>query len=119
MRRSRLLDAGKDTIWVYPEVKVRDSRNNLIKVPATEPVEVRATTTQDRSAIAELPGQIDLTAVKCVARDAPVGSWARVVYDDREWDLASPPRFSPGMSKSTRFVSFTLRSRPTGKVPGA
>ena len=98
---------------------MRDNRNNLIKVPATEPVEVRATTTRDRSAIAELPGQIDLTVVKCVTRTAPIGSWARVVYDDREWDVVEPPRFSPGMSRATRFVSFTLRSRPTGKVAGA
>ena len=112
MRRSRLLDAGQSIIYVYPEVKMRDSRNNLVKVPSDTPVKVHATTTFDRSSIAELPGQIDLSVVKCVTRDAPVGSWARVVYDNQEWDLAAPPRFSPGMSKNTRFVSFTLRSRP-------
>lgn len=112
MRRSRLLDAGSDIIYIYPEVKMRDSRNNLVKVPATEPIKVRATTSYERSSIAELPGQIDLSVVKCVTRSAPVGSWARVVYDNREWDLAAPPRFSPGMSKATAFVSFTLRSRP-------
>jgi hypothetical protein len=120
VKRSRLLDAGQDTIYVYPEVKMRDSRNNLVKVPADTPIKIRATTSYDRSSIAELPGQIDVSVVKCVARDAPVGSWARVVYDNREWDLASPPRFSPGMSKTTRFVSFTLRSRPgTVATPSA
>lgn len=112
MKRSRLLDAGQSIIYVYPEVKMRDSRNNLVKVPSDTPVKVHATTTFDRSSIAELPGQIDLSVIKCVTRDAPVGSWARVVFDDQEWDLAAPPRFSPGMSKNTRFVSFTLRSRP-------
>lgn len=112
MRRSRLLDAGTDVILVYPEVKMRDSRNNLVKIPSTVPVRVRATTSFDRSSIAELPGQVDLSVVKCVARDAPVGSWARIEYDGREWDLAAPPRYSPGMSKATRFVSFTIRSRP-------
>jgi hypothetical protein len=116
MRRSRLLDAGSDIIWVYPEVKMRDSRNNLVKVPSETPVKMRATTTFDRSSIAELPGQVDVEVIKCVTRDAPVASWARIVYNDREWDLAAPPRFSPGMSKATRFVSFTLRSRP-GHVP--
>lgn len=116
MKRSRLLDAGQDTIWVYPEVKQRDSRNNLVKVPATEPVRVRATTTYDRSSVAELPGQIDVSVLKCVTRDAPVGTWARIVYNGQEWDLAEPARFSPGVSKATRFVSFKLRSRP-GKVP--
>jgi hypothetical protein len=112
VRRSRLLDAGSDTIWVYPEVKMRDSRNNLVKIPSEVPVKVRATTSYDRSSIAELPGQIDVSVLKCVTRDAPVGSWSRVVYDNREWDLVSPPRRSPGMSKTTRYVHFTIRSRP-------
>lgn len=112
MRRSRLLDAGTSTIWVYPEVAMRDSRNNLVKIPSDTPVKLQATTSYDRSSIAELPGQIDVSVIKCVTRDAPVGSWARVIYDGREWDLAAPPRFSPGMSRATRFVSFTLRSRP-------
>lgn len=112
MRRSRLLDAGTSTIYVYPEVQQRDSRNNLVKVPSDTPIKLHATTTLDRSSIAELPGQIDVSVIKCVTRDAPVGAWARVIYDGREWDLAAPPRFSPGMSKATQFVSFTLRSRP-------
>lgn len=119
MRRSLLLDAGRDVILVYPEVKMRDSRGNLVKIPATTPVEVRATTSVDRSSIAELPGQIEVEVLRCVTRDAPVGSWARVVYNNKEWDLVSPPRFSPGRSKATKFVSFTLRSRPTGKEAGA
>ena len=118
MRRSRLLDAGTDIILVYPEVKMRDSRGNLVKVPSDKAVTVRATTSFDRSSMAELPGQVDLSVIKCVTRDAPVGSWARIEYDGREWDLASPPRFSPGMSKSTAFVSFTIRSRP-GNTAGA
>lgn len=112
MKRSRLLDSGADIIWVYPEVNMRDSRNNLVKVPSDTPIKVHATTTADRSSIAELPGQVDMSIIKCVTRDAPVGSWARIIYAGKEWDLASPPRYSPGMSKATRFVSFTLRSRP-------
>jgi len=115
MLRSRLLDAGTSIIYVYPEVAARDSRNNLVKVPSETPIEVRATTTADRSSTAELPGQIEVSVIKCMTRDAPVGAWARVVHEGREWDLASPPRFSPGRSKATRFVSFTLRSRPVGK----
>lgn len=119
MRRSILLDRGSDVILVYPEVAMRDNRNNLVKIPSDTPVEVRATTSIDRSSTAELPGQIEVSVVRCVTRDAPVGAWARVVYDGKEWDLAAPPRFSPGRSKATRFVSFTLRSRPVGKIPGA
>lgn len=116
MRRSRLLDAGSDVILVYPEVSMRDSRNNLVKVPSDTPVTVRATTSMDRSSIAELPGQVEISVIRCVTRDAPVGSWARVEYAGKEWDLAAPPRWSPGMSKATRYVSFTLRSRPGDTV---
>lgn len=99
---------------------MRDSRNNLVTVPSDVPVKVHATTTADRSSVAELPGQVALSIIKCFTRDVPVGTWSRVVYDGREWDVAIPPRFSPGVSKATKFVTFTLRSRPGLAVdPGA
>jgi len=112
MLRSRLLDAGKDIIYVYPETKVTDRRGNIIRLPSETPVKVYATSSPDRSSIAELPGQIEVEIIKFVAREAPIASWARVVFDGREWDLASPPRHTAGVSKTTAHVSFTLRSRP-------
>jgi hypothetical protein len=66
---------------------------------------------RDRNASAELPGQVDVKIIRCVARDAPVGSWVRVVFAGEEWDLAAPPHFGAGVSKATRNVTFTIRSR--------
>ena len=109
--KSKLLDRGSSIIYVYPEVEVVNARGDTIQVPADVPVPVRVSTSKDRNATAELPGQVDVKIIRCVARDAPVGAWARVVYDGEEWDIAAPPHFSEGVSKATRNVTFTIRSR--------
>lgn len=111
MPRSALLDRGTEFVDIYPEETVVNSRGTPVKVPSRTAVRVRVTTTEDRSQVAELSGQIDTQVIKCHARSAPVGTWARVVYQGREWDLAEPPRFSAGVSKATRHVEFLLRSR--------
>lgn len=96
---------------IYPEVRVIDSRGNHITVPADTPVKIRVTTAEDRSSDAELPGQVSVKVVRVLTRSAPVGSWARVVYNGEEWDLATPPRWVKGVSKATTHVEFNLRSR--------
>jgi len=111
MHRSRLLDRGLGVVWVYPEVVVYNSRGVPQKRPADTPVKVRITKMEDRSSTAELPGQVTSKVVKITARQAPVGAWAKVVYEGEEWDVAVPPYFTPGVSKSTAHVEFTLRSR--------
>lgn len=109
--RSRLLDRGRAIVEVYPEVTVINDRGTPVKMPATTPVRVRATVTEDRSSSAELPGQVEVKVVKFTARSAPVGSWAKVMYRGEEWDVAIPPHFSVGPSRATDHVEFTLRSR--------
>ncbi|WP_024816965.1 hypothetical protein [Arthrobacter sp. 31Y] len=111
--RSRLLDAGAEVVLVYPEVVEVNRRGDPLRVPSDTPVRVRVTTSVDRSSDAELPGQVSSKVVKCLARSAPVGSWARVVYAGEDWDVAYPPRLSPGVSRATRHVEFGLRSRNT------
>lgn len=111
MRRNRFLDEGKELILVYPEVTKVNKRGEKITMPADTPVQVWVTTTADRGWDAELAGQVEVTVVKCFARDAPVGSWARIVYNGEEWDLAMPPRFTPGVTKATRHVEFRIRAR--------
>lgn len=115
---SRLLDRGNDVMDVYPEVETYNSRGEKMKRPSETPVRVRFTSSEDRSSKAELPGQVSIRVVKGIARKAPVGQWARVVYDGEEWDIASPPRFTPGMSRSLRHVEFTIRSRNGAKAVG-
>lgn len=111
MPRSALLDRGREFVDIYPETIVVNSRGTPVKVPAKTPVRVRVTTTADRSQVAELSGQIDTQVIKCHARTAPLGSWARVVYNGEEYDLAEPPRFVEGVSRATRHVEFLIRSR--------
>ena len=111
MRTSILLDRGRATLDVYPEVTVTNKRGDHIKVPSETPVKVRVSMSRDQNQAAELPGQVDVKVIKCVAREAPVGTWARVVYLGEEWDLAAPPYHGIGVSKQTTSVSFILRSR--------
>lgn len=113
---SRIIDKGNDVMDVYPEVETYNSRGEKMKRPADTPVRVRFTSSEDRSSKAELPGQVAIKVVRGIARDAPVGQWARVVYSGEEWDIASPPRFTPGMSRALRHVEFTLRSRNGAKA---
>lgn len=100
---------------VYPEVEVTNRRSEVIKQPAKEPVPIRVTTFLDSAAVAELPGQIDIEILKCISRDAPLGTWSRVEYRGRDWDIAAPPRVSAGgASRATRHIVFSIRSRPHG-----
>jgi hypothetical protein len=109
--RSRLLDKGRELMLVYPEVEVFNNRGDLVRIPATAPVEVWVTTSQQRQGDAEIPGQVSIKSMRCITRTAPVGSWARIVFQGEEWDLATPPRFTPGLSKATQHVEFIIRSR--------
>lgn len=111
MARSALLDRGREFVDIYPEVVVVNDRGTPVKMPSKTPVRVRVTTTKDRSQIAELSGQIDTDIIKCSTRSAPLGSWVRIVMNGEEYDLAEPPRFAPGVSRASKHVEFTIRSR--------
>ena len=111
MARSRLLDKGRERMLIYPEVLVTNARGDTVRIPATTPVEIWVTSSGQRQGDAEIPGQVSIKSMRCITRDAPVGSWARIVFRGEEWDLAVPPRFSPGISKATTHVEFIIRSR--------
>lgn len=111
MARSRLLDAGTEIILVYPSEYATNARGDVLQRPSETPVRVRATTSAQRQGDAELPGQVSMKTIRCIARSAPVGSWARVEYQGEEWDLVGPPRFTPGVSRATTHCEFIIRSR--------
>lgn len=111
MGRSRLLDAGRETMLIYPEILTTNARGDEVRVPSETPVEIRVTTSSQRQGDAELPGQVSIKAMRCITREAPVGSWARIIFRGEEWDLAAPPRFTPGVSRNTQHVEFIIRSR--------
>lgn len=109
--RSRLLDRGSETLTVYTEEWVHDSLGNRVKRPSGVGIDIRVTSSEDRSADAELPGQVSNKVIRIMARQVPIGSWSRVIFNGEEWDLASPPRFTPGATKRLRHIEFTIRSR--------
>lgn len=111
MRRSRLLDRGREVMWIYPQVEVIDSRGMRNLVASPDPVKIYVTTKEGRSSDAELPGNVSAKVVEVFTRSAPVGSWAKVYYAGEYWDVAAPPRFIAGMSKATAGVMFSIRSR--------
>ena len=116
--KSLLLDRGQAILEIYPEVTMTNSRGDLVKMPGLVPIKVRASISRDRNASAELPGQVDIKIMRVLARTAPTGAWSRIVYDGEEWDLASPPHFGVGVSRATRSVSFTIRSRNDAAADG-
>ena len=111
MARSVLLDKGRSKMLIYPEVIKTNARGDQVKVPADTPVEIWVTTSAQRQGDAEIAGQVSIKSMRCITRSAPVGSWARIVFEGEEWDLATPPRFTPGLSKATQHVEFIIRSR--------
>jgi len=111
MARSAILDRGRERMLIYPEVHVVNARGDSLRVPATTPVEIRVVVTAQRQGDSEMAGQVSTKVLFVMARSAPVGSWARVVFRGEEWDLASPPHFSVGISKQTQHVEFIIRSR--------
>ena len=111
MVKSRLLDKGSETLTVYLEETVTDSMGNPVKRPSGIGLTIRVTTSEDRNSDAELPGQVSNKVIRVMARQVPIGSWSRVVYAGEEWDLASPPRFTPGATKRLRHIEFTIKSR--------
>jgi hypothetical protein len=111
MARSVLLDKGRSKMLIYREVTTTNARGDTVKVPAETPDVVWVTTSSQRQGDAEIAGQVSIKSMRCITRWAPVGSWARIVFDGEEWDLATPPRFTPGLSKATQHVEFIIRSR--------
>lgn len=114
---ARLLDRGREIVYVYPELQAYNDRGDLKFIPSDEPVRIRCTTAMDRSQMADLPGQIDIHIRKVTARQIPLGedgrpaTWSRIVYQGQEYDMGAPPSFNKGATKRTDHWTFTIRSR--------
>lgn len=105
-----LLDTGNETITVYPQERITDDRGNVLWRPSTTPVRVRCRVqpvTTDEPAVA---GQATETTYRVIARDAPLGPWARVEWDGRTWDVVGEPQRYSG-SPATRHVDALIRMR--------
>lgn len=113
MARSRLLDRGREWIYLYPQVTAHNARGEPVEVPGDRPIRRRVNGTADRQAISELNGQIVQRVVRVNLRlkRNELGPWAKIVFRGMEWDLSAPPHWSGGASSATEHVSLTLRDR--------
>lgn len=127
---SALLDRGARTLIVWPATRVTNSRGTVEWVPdLDDPVRLRVSTSGDRSQIADLSGQVVVEVMRVKTRSYPAregGTWSRCELDGEEYDLAEPPRYTRGASRSMSHWTFVLRSRaqlsehepgPVGDVP--
>lgn len=111
---SFLLDHGPHTIKVWIETETTDSRGNVIRKPADEPVEVTGCIVHPVSstrgafpAIDVRQGQRVDAAWRVHARDAPIGWWSKVEFDGKIMTPLGGPLVYTS-SSGTRHVSCTL-----------
>lgn len=115
-----LLDNGRESVVLVPEIEGTDSLDNPTRIPDPDPdhrvtVVGRmqfATSTENNS-----DGQSVRTIAVFICRDFPAGAWARVIFDGVEYDVEGEPIRSNG-SDTTRHVTVTLRAR-TARPVGA
>lgn len=112
-----LLDTGREVVTVYPMVKSTDPDGNEIWGPSETGVDVRASVQPISSDEAAVNGQQVSTVYRVRpvrSSPVPVGPWAKVVWDGREWDVVGEPA-RHNSSPATRRVTFQIRgSTPKG-----
>lgn len=107
-----VVDRGRETVLVYPEVEIIDGRGNVgQRGPSDTPVTLRRCwvrpATAEESAVL---GEQILTVYKVLTRTAPAGAWSRVVWDGRDWDVVGEPLRHLGIPALDHVVVF-IRAR--------
>lgn len=108
-----LLDRGRDTVLIWPELATVDSYGTPRRVPGPVPYAVGGRV--QPVSMADMPDGQTATMYRFITRDLPGGTWARVRWDGRDWDVVGEPRRSNG-SDRTRHVSIMLRARTPQEV---
>lgn len=101
---------------IYRAIPVEDHRGNTTVQPTYDsPHQVRASVVPDRSARAEVPGEmeIDVITLRVPPDLADVNLRSRVLWDGDAWDLVAPPSDRVG-TRHTRHTTLTMRKRPGG-----
>ncbi|GAU66663.1 hypothetical protein SSP35_03_03110 [Streptomyces sp. NBRC 110611] len=107
-----LLDRGNETVTIYPQEQTTDDRGNVVWRPSAIPVVVRCRIQPEDPDEPTVAGQATTTTYRVIARDAPLGPWARVEWDGRTWDVVGEPRRYNG-SSATRHIDALIRARTT------
>jgi hypothetical protein len=119
-----ILDRGNAEITVYPEVEVTDEDGNVSRRASEAGVTVEAMVWQYEGEVDTLQPLVVGQQVTTIYRvrpvryaELPVGPWSRVEWDGREWDVdGEPNRHRRGVG--TRRLTFSMRARTPGEVPG-
>jgi hypothetical protein len=100
-------------VKVYRSVERVDARgNHQLVVDLNNPVTVRAAAIPQRSARAEVPGQMAIEVVRLIVDvDVDADLWSRVEYAGGMWDIAAPAAVHNG-SRHSRHKSVDIRRRP-------
>lgn len=110
--KSRLLDRGQEKALFFPSQEIVNRRGEVSFIFPAEGIERYVTVSGDEQSIAELAGNVSHLSVKLLCRAVPGATdQMRVKFRGETYDLAAPPHFSTGASKSMRHMSCLLRSR--------
>jgi hypothetical protein len=112
---SILLDRGPHTVKIWVEEEATDSRGNKVRRPAAEPVTVTGCLVQPISsargafpALDVSQGQNVAAAWRLIAREAPLGWWAKVEFEGKTLTVLGGPLVH-NSSAGTRHISATLQ----------
>lgn len=113
---SRQRIRSQNKLTVYRTVTITDSRGNKTVQPtAANPHVVRASQNPDRSARAEVPGEMEINVITLrIPRFLEgVNLRSRAEWDGQWWDVVAPPGDRIG-NRHTGHWTLTLRKRPGG-----
>ena len=119
MSKGTLIRRRGERVKIYRAKPFTDLRGDVTYAPTDEYHEVRGALIADRSARAEVPGQMHIDVVKLITNDnlEGVNIWSRVEWDDRWWDVVAPPAKRVGHPR-LRHWTIMLRARvDDGGVP--
>ena len=98
---------------IWREQEQVDENLNRVKVPVRDPNPIKAWQMAERGARAEVPGQQRIEVIRLgIPVTENVSLWARVEFNGKVWDVASPPEYHHG-TRHTRHLSVYLRARPS------
>ena len=98
----------------YKTHTITDNRGNEVKVAnMDDPIPIKAWFVPQRSARAEVPGQvqIDIMRIGVDANLPGIDLWSRIEWNGSQWDVVSPPAYHHG-TRHTRHWTIDLRKRP-------
>lgn len=102
-------------VKIWRTTTITDRRGNTVIIADDDgPHEVKAAVIPQRSARAEVAGQVQINVLRLlVSADLDdVNLWSRVEYAGKQWDVVSPPALHYG-TRRTRHWSIDIRERPT------